>query len=98
MSIESGAVLAGIVVVTAGGLRLWWPARHDRNERAGLGSALLTGAAVAGALFLLQNHADNNRRNADKDQATRERQIAQEQESQQRALAAREELRLRVGL
>lgn len=38
----------------AAGLYLWWPARDDPASRTAVGAALLTGAVVAFAIFLLQ--------------------------------------------
>ena len=47
----SGMAFVGLV---AAGVYLWWPTRRDPASRASVGAALLTGAVVAFAIFLLQ--------------------------------------------
>jgi uncharacterized protein YjbI with pentapeptide repeats len=49
--IVSGMAFLGFV---AAGTYLWWPARHDAPSRSSLGAALMTGAVVSFAIFLLQ--------------------------------------------
>lgn len=47
----SGAAFVALVTT---GIYLWWPSRHDTTSRASIGAALLTGAVVAFAIFVLQ--------------------------------------------
>jgi uncharacterized protein YjbI with pentapeptide repeats len=49
--IVSGAAFVALVVL---GTYLWWPTRHKLASRSEVGSALMTGAVVALAIFLLE--------------------------------------------
>jgi uncharacterized protein YjbI with pentapeptide repeats len=48
--------LSGLVFVACvvSGLYFWWPTRHDPASRGSIGVALMTGAILAFAIFLLQ--------------------------------------------
>ena len=50
------AALSGVVFITcvAFGVHLWWPKRHDPGARSDAGVALMTGAVLTFAVFLLQ--------------------------------------------
>ncbi len=49
-------ILSGLAFVAfvVAGVYLWWPSRHDLASRSSIGAALLTGAVVAFAIFMLQ--------------------------------------------
>jgi uncharacterized protein YjbI with pentapeptide repeats len=49
--ISSGAAF---VVLVIGGVVLWWPSRDDPGAKSSIGAALLTGAVVSFAIFMLQ--------------------------------------------
>jgi uncharacterized protein YjbI with pentapeptide repeats len=87
-----GCVVVALTVVP--GVWLWWPSRHEAEQRSSLGAALLTGAVVSFAVFAVQLVFDARLRNVEE---RREAEQARRAE-QQRVQANRNALQLTVGL
>ena len=92
MIVVVGCVVLAVTIVP--GVWLWWPLRHDGEQRGALGAALLTGAVVSFAVFAVQLVFDARLRDIDERRADEQARRAAVQQEQ----ADRAALQLTVGL